>query len=565
MKKIKESKVLRYIWIVYVLFSIFLFIYLADRLISKDILEDSARLSLNTNWNIMINDQSYEKVNLEKFSFDSVMKGDVIVMETLLPDEWKFGQAVLGIHNKHSVVRMYIDGELKYEYGAERYEMNKTTGSGYLFVNFYDDYKGKQMKLEFVATENKAFSSVDKLWIGEWSEAHRYIITDNRLPMLVGSFLVVLGVIMTIILAFAVIISARYWKIFCLSIFSICIGLWTLCYYNVMTIFYIPLYSISLMEYMALFIAPIPIIGYMYTYVKELNSKVMINIYKFLYIAQIICTVTTIALHTFDIVHSVALLPKFQFMFIIHIIFFVVVLQRRMRNNKKMRNISAIGTLIVVSCVFYELASYSIERYMGINLIEIKGASSIGFVAFIIILILDLYQRYTMSMMEEHEKEILIKRAYMDELTGIYNRGYCSDIMEKIDKNTNSNYTIINFDLNDLKKTNDSFGHIAGDILIKSAAKVLERTFSDIGVVGRMGGDEFIAIIENNDKKYIDELLEDLENNIKKENDDNDTLGLSISYGYAISNELSNGSTEKIYQLADNRMYEYKKRNKTKE
>lgn len=57
----------------------------------------------------------------------------------------------------------------------------------------------------------------------------------------------------------------QYTRILLLSIFAICMGIWTLCYNNVILIFPIPLYSITLIEYMSLFMAPLPIIGYMYS------------------------------------------------------------------------------------------------------------------------------------------------------------------------------------------------------------------------------------------------------------------------------------------------------------
>ena len=166
-------------------------------------------------------------------------------------------------------------------------------------------------------------------------------------------------------------------------------------------------------------------------------------------------------------------------------------------------------------------------------------------------------------MMEEQEKELLIRRAYTDELTKLYNRGYCSDYMKKLSAEK-VDYAIINFDLNGLKLANDTFGHIKGDELICHAAIVINEAFSESGVVGRMGGDEFIAIIENADKSYIDKHIDMLMELINEANMSDKSLGLSISYGYATSDEISGcfevDGPEKVYQLADKRMYECKKK-----
>ena len=162
-------------------------------------------------------------------------------------------------------------------------------------------------------------------------------------------------------------------------------------------------------------------------------------------------------------------------------------------------------------------------------------------------------------MMEEHEKALLIKRAYTDDLTQINNRGYCTEYMDALQSNENSTYTIITFDLNGLKQANDTYGHTKGDLLIQTAAKVIADAFSDEGVVGRMGGDEFISILKTNDKNRIEALINSFNKLIEITNNENSELNLSISYGYATNNEVNEKNIEKVYQLADDRMYECKK------
>jgi diguanylate cyclase (GGDEF)-like protein len=227
-----------------------------------------------------------------------------------------------------------------------------------------------------------------------------------------------------------------------------------------------------------------------------------------------------------------------------------------MKKSKELTKISIIGMAIFAFSIFYELLEYIIPRYIGYEIIKAKGIASIGVVIFIGILVIDLYFEITKNIMEKHERELLIKRAYIDELTQIYNRAYCMDYMHDI----NNDYTIINFDLNDLKKKNDIYGHMAGDKLIISAANVINKSFSKNGIVGRMGGDEFIAIIKSNNENLIKNLIKQFKNNINEVNKNEPELDLSISYGYAMSNEVDNKKYEKVYCLADERMYEYKQK-----
>ena len=144
-------------------------------------------------------------------------------------------------------------------------------------------------------------------------------------------------------------------------------------------------------------------------------------------------------------------------------------------------------------------------------------------------------------------------------MTHIYNRRYCSEYMQKINDKEHLEYAVISFDLNNLKVMNDTYGHAKGDILIKSAARVIADTFEKHGVVGRMGGDEFIAILPTIQNEEIEKLLEEFYVNIQKKNQKENDLNLSISYGCARSCELEEKDVEKLYQLADSRMYEHKK------
>ena len=557
--KVNLKKILKYVWIIYAVLSIGLVLFLIDMLICKDI-KVSNRYILDKGWNVTINDKYYENVDFDNFRFKSVGKNDFVVLEKIIPDDYEFEQAVLTFFSRHAAMSLYVDDELKYEYGFDRYIANKSTGSGYQFINFNDEYKGKNLRIEFLVTENQGFSKIEIPWLSEWKNTYRYIITENRIPLMVGIFLMVLGVVMTCVLVFSVTISIKYSNVLLLALFSICIGLWTLCYYNVFLIFSIPIYSITLMQYMSLFIAPVPMTAYMRAYVNAINLKYVTVIHNILFFAQLGLTTISILLHTFDIMHAAETLLFFHIMFVVHMTFFVYVISCNMRKNTTLSKISTIGMMIVAICIFYELLEYVIPKYIGYKVPQIKGIASIGVIMFIGILIIDLYLDITKNMMEKQERELLVRLAYTDELTKLYNRTYCSECLQLLSESEKSsnNYAIINLDLNGLKKINDTYGHAKGDRLICAAASVIKKSFSSDGVVGRMGGDEFIAIIGTSDVEHIEKLIEKFVLNIQEANKENPDLGLSISYGYAANNEVEGNDYKDVYEIADERMYAYK-------
>lgn len=561
-KKISLKDSLKIVWILFAVLSVVTWLPSVDKLISKDYQMISAHIPLDDNWDIMINDSIYQNISLNDFSFKTLSKGDKVVMQKKLPADWDIVEGALRLHIKQSAVKLYIDNEIVYEYGYDRMLRNKTVGSGFQFINFPDEYKGKTMKIELYISEDDAFSKFDSIRIYSWENAYRALITENRMPMFLGSFLAIFGLSTLIVTMFALVFSQKYVRLFCISAFSVCIGLWTLCYYNVVLVYSIPLYSVSLMEYMALYLAPTPLIIYMYENVKNLKNKVLKVLYWMLLAVQVIFSMGIISLHTIDLVHCAAVLKYMHIIVIFHLIYFTLVLILNLKSSQLTNRLYLVGMLIVAGCIGYDLISYYSDRYLGHTSLTLKGVSAIGVMIFIFILIVAFYINLTQKMMKEAEQKSLIKSAYTDELTQLYNRRYCSEHMNKIDSDKNAEYIVVCFDLNNLKIVNDTYGHSKGDVLIKSAADVILKTFQKYGFVGRMGGDEFIAVLNTSKEKEIEKLMVKFNNNILRRNQEVKDLNMSIAYGYALSCEIKEKSIEKVYQMADDRMYENKKQYK---
>ena len=560
-KKITKKLILQTIWVIYALMSIIFWLPKVDNLFSQDYASILNHVSLNDSWDITIGDNVYHDVSLDDFKFDAVDKGTKITMKRNLPYTWGVTEGALRLHIRQTAVSVLIDDKSVYQYGYGRMLENKTVGSGYLFINFPKEYQGKELTIQLTLAENKAFTSFDPICIYEWQNAYRILLTENRLPMFLGCFLFIFGLMACLITIFALIFSRKYIRMLCISLFSICTGLWTLCYYNVISIFSMPLYSISLLEYMTLYLAPLPLIVYLWYDVAKLKKKLFKICYWILSTIHIAATFIMLGLHATDTVHCAATLKYMQILIVCSLLYFIIIEIMSLKSSRASDRLFLVGMLLVAVCVSYDLVSYSVNRYLGRAVLTLRGVTSFGLVIFIFILIGSFYFEMTQKMMQETERNFLIKSAYTDELTQIHNRRYCMEFINKIKDSENPDYTVICFDLNNLKTVNDTYGHAKGDILIKSAADVISETFGEHGVVARMGGDEFISIIETSEQEEIDRLLALFHSNIDHKNQEVSDLNMSIAYGYASCNPKEY-DIEKIYQLADDRMYETKKQMK---
>ena len=161
------------------------------------------------------------------------------------------------------------------------------------------------------------------------------------------------------------------------------------------------------------------------------------------------------------------------------------------------------------------------------------------------------------------EKAFLSK---YDSLTSLYNRHFFDDVFENIrDKalRYNEKFNLVVFDLNGLKHTNDEFGHMAGDEVLKHFAQSCKDLIRKSDIIARYGGDEFVGIVFNCGqeklRKRIDEHLKYLNDNPIK------IKGHPVvcSYSYGIASFGEDGYTlNELFKTADDRMYENKIRYK---
>ena len=144
------------------------------------------------------------------------------------------------------------------------------------------------------------------------------------------------------------------------------------------------------------------------------------------------------------------------------------------------------------------------------------------------------------------EQHRLITQIYSEDLsTGLYNRNKFNQVCQELKQYT-GRLGIAYFDLNGLKKTNDLFGHQAGDELIRRTADYLRQVFAS--KVYRIGGDEFIVIDCTSDSEHFYHEVSSVYTTMER----ND---ISISYG--ISWRASGNIEEQIHE-ADQNMYRFK-------
>ncbi|MBQ5709291.1 MAG: GGDEF domain-containing protein, partial [Anaerotignum sp.] len=170
--------------------------------------------------------------------------------------------------------------------------------------------------------------------------------------------------------------------------------------------------------------------------------------------------------------------------------------------------------------------------------------------------------------LREHEKRQRML-AYRDSLTGLRNttayNGWVADF-EKDLADRNKDFGVLVLDLNYLKEMNDVHGHDAGNKLIISAARLISDTFKRSPVF-RIGGDEFLVILQNRDLKECEELFASFDLDcantfvqIEKEK-----IVLSIAKGFSRYDPAVDKQFVDVFNRADEEMYKNKRKMKAGE
>jgi len=138
-----------------------------------------------------------------------------------------------------------------------------------------------------------------------------------------------------------------------------------------------------------------------------------------------------------------------------------------------------------------------------------------------------------------------------DLMTSLYNRNYFEEIKGKINESSDE-YCLIMLDLDGLKFYNDYLGHNTGDELLIKFAKIIKKVSDKYNLIPiRMGGDEFLLICLNIDKKTSEKVISEI---VKITKEDDKPYKTLFSYGYAFKTN-HNENMEKIISIADNKMY----------
>ena len=228
-----------------------------------------------------------------------------------------------------------------------------------------------------------------------------------------------------------------------------------------------------------------------------------------------------------------------------------------------------IAGLLVVEPIFFTILcviSVSVILIMnGINHSSFfNGREEIAdFIAYFLLVVFTSYRHYRVTITEFKAKTRLEQLTYFDDLTGLYNeRSYMltvDDINNRIEKvkGKKLDFGIVVMDVNNLKATNDKYGHRYGCHLVVKTGHVLPTVFKNSKCF-HVGGDEFVVILLGEDLKNYEVLIKSFDEQFRYSLIEFDGVELIFSVARGVSIHQEGQLYRDTFNIADKAMYENK-------
>lgn len=558
----------QYLWVTSVSAAVLLLLFVVFLFAVRSNGVAPQHVRLDKGWTVTYKGEKTEVESLVNYTFPKRLRsGDSLILEGEIPANL-LAHSIFRFRTVHSAVEVFENGKSVYEYGKDKV----FPGCGYHLVhlNHGELQKLKVVLIEKVNNRKITFSAYELL-------PEEYATSDyssnHIFALVIGIFLILFGVFAVLIGAVMRIYGVNYFRLLMIGFLSFTFGTWTMCYTKLIQIVSYNLTLNTTLEYICLYFSPIPFTLLLWNMHRMRLNRSKTLVMKILVVYEVVYLVVTSVLHFSGLFFYPQMLVFFHVVVFFGLVYFVY---SGILYNKKMDESGKIlsrGVLFFVVMVVADMLRYNFARHLAAD-IPLLGSSWIplGTLGFVLSLVQS-YVVYLVYILEDRaEKGALATMAYLDALTGLFNRAKCQQIFDILDKSF-GDYAFVSIDMNGLKAVNDKYGHNEGDRFIKAFAEVFKEAFKGVGTTIRVGGDEFLAIVRS-------EHVADVKSAVKKMTElQRDCsvklpIPLEVAYGTAFKHEFLEYSfsvaeeqridAEKVYHLADERMYAMKSSMKSK-
>lgn len=515
-----------------------------------------------------VDDVSLNKNDLNEFPIEwdvttSEQKGNYTVSMTNVVPERDMIETSIYLKTYHQSVQIFIDGKNIYEYGTDvAVTFGDSVPSAINIVPMKEEYIGKTMTIYLTSAYMKKGKLIPEILIGNEKSIIYKIIMDHGILILqtISMFVIAIALIVFWFSSRKAVYASNSFLYLGLSL--LLLSTWVTTNSQVPALIYSNGTVIMYLCYMSFFLIPVPVllyfeetIGQGYKKPFQLLEFVSIGYFLVAYVLQFLNISNFKQL--LSGIHIIAIAVLFLLLYV------YFDRKRKGTGGKGYKKRTAYSVVFCLAMFFVDMIRYYLFYGNDVALF-----TRMGLIVYVLGLVIDMIQDSFDSLALAKEAVIYEKLAFSDKLTGLFNRTAYESAVKEMDeqiKNAGTitgGLTVVCFDLNNLKKINDTQGHSRGDAYIKVFGSMLKKVFREYGGVYRTGGDEFIVLLSDTSEIQAKALIGKLENMITAHNNDFQHqwkgVNLSTAYGIASYRQAIDRCVQDVIERGDQLMYQNK-------
>lgn len=490
---------------------------------------------------------------------EKTQDGDTYYYSRILPSE-NMDKKVIVYNTAHMYLEVFIDGNLVYSLKGGKDRSVKTTGFYWNIIYLTEEDAGKEIVFE-VTPAYRDSKPTGTFFFGTYQEIEHRILTDHLAELTLSGLIALAGIVMLLYGLFVVKKGQDAEIIMQFAIFATMLGIWTVGETQILDWIFPGSIVLVFLSHLMLMSMSIPFVLFLRNMYHNAENKLW-SLCCYINCAVIIVRTALQIMGMYDLRETLFLTHIYLLLFVAVIV--AMTIHEIVTNKLTVQiKVNILGVMIILVSTLLELALYLFSN-------KNTPFGSAGFLIYIALMGIVNVRRSRRLMQQARESELYRKLAFTDELTGLSNRmALKEDLKKRIiqDKATGKERilptAVFMFDLNDLKKCNDTYGHDYGDMYIKMAADALKKIFLQEGKCYRIGGDEFCAWTPYISLDKINIKLQKLEQDVQEMNNKGFVVSVSIAVGYAVyRDDKDGGGLYSTMKRADAMMYEKKKAHK---
>lgn len=466
------------------------------------------------------------------------------------------GGEVLMFYVYHGDVYAYADGDLLYQLDMNRETVYFPVVLGDTWNCFHvpQKYEGAEIEIIVETKYDSYLEYVPEFYLGDRLNIVRAELQESVVSILLCLIIFAVGIIILIYSRVAAKNHFRQQGITYLGIFALLMATWFLINTRALNLVLDGGSVFTNLSYLILGTVTVPIVLFEKSIMDKRYGRACDILCLLAVCVQLVC----VLLQLFGIKDLKQTLVCTHVVFAISVVGLITLLILNMRRNglknlSVMNRINVLFGMLTAVGVAIDLVHYYIDYSGGKNYEYTKMA----FLVYIIALGYFSIRESLQLLKKGKEAQRFEKMAHMDELTGVFNRMACNEDMKAMELRGNG-YMVVMFDLNNLKRCNDTMGHECGDFYIASCAQYIREAFEGIGKCYRIGGDEFCVIGKMAGEEVMEDCYRMLEEKISRYNRTNPQVDMSIAYGHAFFDPAVDEDLKDTRARADKSMYKHK-------